>query len=195
MKLSEYIGFMSRNLLIFCVVAMVPVVSLAGTQQKQAFSRLVEKADAIVVGKCEKVESHWRKNKIYTSATVNVTESIEGNAPSVIQVEYLGGTAIHPKLNAPVSMKVSNGVSFVEGEHSVLFLKKDANGNYRMMGKNQGKIGIDTEEGTSRRYIHSRIKKIHADQSGNGTAIVSAEKMELHDFLAYIRSILLQTKK
>jgi len=192
MKLSEYISFLSRNICVLCIAIMVPAVSLAGTQQKQPFTRLVEVADTIVVGECVEVESQWRKNKIYTSATIEISESIKGNAPSIIRIEYLGGTALHPKLNAPVSMKVSNGASFTEGEQNVLFLKDSAKGYYQLMGKSQGKIAIDTDEETGRKYIHSGVKKIHADISENNTSIIAADRMELPDFLSYIRSILQQ---
>ena len=195
MKLAEFIGFISRNGLVFCIAIMVPAASIGGTQQKQDFSRLVEMADAIVVGTCVKVESHWRKNKIYTSATLEVSDSVEGNTPSIIQVEYLGGTALHPKLNAPVSMKVSNGVSFAEGEHNVLFLKQDASGNYRLIGKNQGKIVIDTDQNSGHQYIHSGVKKIRAEKSENNSPVIAAERMPLSDFLSYIRSILQHQKQ
>ena len=127
--------------------------SYAATSKDNDFNKLVSKAGLIVFGKCTVVTTEWRKNKIYSIAIIRVNEVVKGSASSEIQIEYMGGTAVHPKLNAPIEMKVSNGISFTEGDEAVLMLRKLQNNRFQVTGSSRGKISVATDMESGEKII------------------------------------------
>ena len=118
--------------------------SYAATRNNINLNKLLFASDIIVVGKCIEITSKWQEKKIFSTATIQVGRNIKGNVQPVIYVEYPGGTAVHPVLNAEITMNVSNGVEFAEGDEAVLILKGLSANHYRLIGGRNGKIPVIT---------------------------------------------------
>lgn len=178
--------------LIACLVISVQVLlsaAYAATHRDNNFNQLIARADVIVFGKCISLTSEWRKKKIYSNAAIQVESVIKGDAPSVIQVEYMGGTAMHPTLNVPVVMNVSSGIDFKEGNESVLILKQLANNRFQVAGAARGKIPVVTDRASGEKIIQSGMKKIQSKPSNNGNSIVlSSKQMSLQEFMEFLQS-------
>ncbi len=167
----------------------------AASNKDDDFNKLISRADVIVFGKCTSVTSQWRKKKIYSAATIQIENVIKGDPTPVIQVEYMGGTAMHPKLNSPVTMSVSNAVSFEIGDEAVLMLKKLTNNSFQVIGAERGKINVLTDE-TGEKIIQSGARKILSKPSVNGdSAVVSGKAMSLAEFKDFIQTRQLNEKE
>lgn len=163
--------------------------AIAASSKKSDFNQLVTKSDVIVFGKCTAVESEWRKNKIYSNATIQVESEIKGSAPPIIQVEYMGGTAMHPTLNIPVTMNVSTGVDFSAGDEAVLMLQQLPGKRYRVVDIARGKIAVDTDSTTGEKIVRSGVKKIKSTPSAkDNSTVLSSKQMNLQEFTKFIHS-------
>jgi len=181
-----------RAVLLFSVFLMLEVN--AATNQKTGFEKLIAQADVIAVGKYTDVASAWDKKKIYTTATLQVENIVKGDAGSIIKIKVLGGTAIHPRLNTPISMNVSNSAKFIVGSSAVVFLKKNNEDTYQIVGMSKGNVTVSTDE-EGERYMGGGIKKIAASKNENtGNTIIHHEKMKLEQFVTYIHSLLQESK-
>ena len=127
------------------VVAAIPV----GASTFVALSRgeLVAQSNAIIEGEVLKVNSFWTRSgrMVVTEALVRVTETIAGNAPSVVAVRTFGGEVDGFRVEAHGFPK------FEVGERVVLFLQDQPNGTAEVTGYRQGhyrivrdKAGVET---------------------------------------------------
>lgn len=177
--------------LLFSVLLMTEINAAAN--QKTGIEKLIEQADVIAVGVYTDVSSAWDKKKIYTTATFNIEEVIKGSAGAVIKIKVLGGVAIHPRLNTPISMNVSNAAKFKVDSEAVVFLKKNSD-TYQLVGMSKGNVPVITDK-AGNKTIGAGIKKIAASKDQNtGGTIIHQEKMKLDQFLAYINSLLQKDK-
>ena len=128
--------------------------SHATTLRKLTIQGLVSYSDSIIVGQCEKTETVWLEKKIYTIATVRVSQSAKGeDAPGkVIQVYTLGGSVKEP---LPVKMLGPGAETMVAGEETLLFLEKfgDKRQFHRVVGMAQGKLPILTDRKTGKKSV------------------------------------------
>ena len=180
-----------RWLIAFSLISaqMFLPTAYAASSKKINFNQLITKSDVIVVGKCTVIESEWRKNKIYSYATIQIDNVIKGAAPSVIKVEYLGGTALHPNLKVPVSMNVSTGIEFAVGNENVLLLTPLTNGRFQLVGVTQGKIPVVIDSASGEKVIQSGMKKIQSKPSAkDGSIILTKRQMSLQEFEKFIQS-------
>jgi len=178
--------------IVFLVCLFVFKATCAATSEHSGIDKLVAQADVIAVGEYSDISSGWDKKKIYTSASFKVDRMIKGDAGKILTIKVLGGTAIHPRLNTPITMNVSNGVSFVKGKKSLVFLKKN-NNSFQIVGMSKGNISIVTDD-SGLEYMGGGIKKIDAHESEAGT-VISSKKMSLDEFIAYITSLIQQQNK
>ncbi len=114
---------------------------------------LTSEADHVVVGRCVSEASRWHGDKIVTDITLEISQTLKGNASPELVITALGGTAMHPRLKTPVTMNVPGGVSFDVGEEVLVFSKTSASGLNQLVGLTQGKFLIDTDALTGEKVI------------------------------------------
>lgn len=92
----------------------------APSMEKIEFADLVRGADRIVVGEVVSAESAWNAEKtaIFTTVRLRVSEAAKGSKPGDILLRVEGGQV------GDIAQAVSGGLSFVQGEQVVLFLKE-----------------------------------------------------------------------
>lgn len=180
----------AKRFLQFCLVSafFLSTPLQAGTIKKHSFDDVVAKSDLAVVGRCLSVESTWVNKKIISLAKIHVDKVIKGEAGDTITIEYLGGEALHPKLNIPVAMKSTVEVEFSQGDEAVLLLNKLPSGNYSVIDMSTGKIPISTDAKTGKKYIKSGFKKIASKKAENGSTELKPRDMELDEFYSFFET-------
>jgi hypothetical protein len=152
--------------------------SLCGVMTSLNVEQLTKGASVVIAGRVQDVESHWNEDEteIITLATVVVEEVLKGSLRgSSVSVEYVGGEV------GGLRLAVSDQVSLRAGEEVALFLnkgtKKAERDVYRVIGRAQGKYGID-EEGTARR---EGFKVLKDDESRDDVMPLSALKERIRN--------------
>ena len=148
--------------IIFSILLCMYAGSLnAGTSKKTDLTQIIKSSDLIAQGVFSSVIAKWKGKKIMTESVFEINKIIKGTVFSSVVVESMGGTAMHPRLNTPVTMKVTNGTKFKEGDEAILFLRKISDKHYQVTGKAQGVIPIETNPQTGKKIAGIGIKKIH----------------------------------
>ena len=185
----------ARALLIYAATtALCTTLCTATTLRKLSLDDLVGHADTIVIGKCEKVETIWLHRRIYTIATVRVSESVKGKVDpnSTIKVYMLGGRVRKPM---PVKMHVPGAAKVTPNEEMLLFLKPGGikKRHHRFVGMTQGKIPIRKDPKTGRKRIcyPKLIKGVNwVDRDGKPfEPDVPAKPIEPGDFEGFLKRI------
>lgn len=187
-------GKLFSSIIFFVLSIFIASDTFAATVPFTGIKKLVHYADVIVVGEYVNVTSAFNKNKIYTTASLRVEKTIKGEVEDILKVKVLGGTAIHPRLNAPVTMNVSNSVKFVQDSSVFVFLKKNNDDTYQVVGMSKGNIVVVTDD-AGKRYMGGGINKI-SSYKDKGTALttIHSKKMELEHFIKYIETLIQQGK-
>lgn len=180
-------------MLFFSVFLMAEIN--AASNQKTGFEKLIAQADVIAVGVYVDVSSAWDKKKIYTTAIFQIENVVKGStANNIIKIKVLGGTALHPRLDTPISMNVSSAAKFTVGSSAVVFLKKNNDSTYQVVGMSKGNVPVLIDKAGDR-YMGGGLKKIAASKNENtGDTTIHQENMKLKDFVAYIDSLLQERK-
>ncbi len=94
----------------------------ATTVQRLGLEDLTKKAHDIVVGRVTNSRTYWSSNRklIFTSYTLQVDESIKGQAARSVEITTIGGKI------GDVELHVSGMPSFQAGESAVVFLEQSA---------------------------------------------------------------------
>lgn len=196
----------SCRLIIFILLLTVFLFlqnSLATTLRKLSLEELVSESDLILVGKCEKVETVWLDKKIYTIATIRVSQSAKGDnkKDEIIKVHILGGRVKEP---IPVKMHVLGAAKVSKDEEMILFLqKREGKKSYnRITGMAQGKVPVITDKKTGEKVVHyaEPVKGVKmVDRDGKPVAVPEepdeAKKGNLDSFLGTIKRILDEQEK
>lgn len=125
-----------RRLLLFFVVALLP--GTAGTLPKLSLSELLDRSSAVVHGRVVRHWSAWDAGHefIWTHYELRPSEVIHGRTAPAYTISEPGGIV------GDVGLKVSNSVSFVDGEEVVVFLRTTPSGLLRVSGGPQGKLRV-----------------------------------------------------
>jgi hypothetical protein len=197
--MSNRWNFIRRNVSFVAAVAVILCTSLSygTTLKKLSLEELVSSADTITVGKCEKTESVWLARKIYTVATIRVSQSVKGKVKSgsAIDVYVLGGQVKKPM---PVKMQVPSAAKVTQGEEMVLFLRAAGpeKKHYCFVGMAQGKVPIQTNPKTGEKVLHygelaKGVKLIERDGGTSNTGENNKSFKEgLEDFLHEVEQIM-----
>lgn len=115
--------------------------SYATTVERLGLEDLVQKARTIVVGKVAGSRTYWSPNGklIFTEFTIDVGESLKGQAPRRLSVTTLGG-----KIGG-LELYVSGMPTFQPGEDAVLFIEQSG-GYQTVVGLGQGKFTVTNGE-------------------------------------------------
>jgi hypothetical protein len=187
-----------------CVIALLQITfvgtGFATTLRKLSLNDLVNASDEVIVGTCEKTETIWLENRIFTVATVKIGESAKGKAVAgdKVQIHILGGSVKEP---LPVTMRVEGAETLAVGEEAVLFLERFGNNKEyrRVVGMAQGKVPVTTDAKTGAKQARYGlpIKGVKwVDNAGKAVAPGTAGAMEqptepgsLEGFLGRVRKI------
>jgi hypothetical protein len=129
-----------QRFILLVLLLLLPFTPVFGSGSSQiTFSKLLEEADAIVVGKCVNVRYSWndKMTLIYTEATYEVTEWLrtDGTPTQQIVVSEMGGTV------GRITQALIGGPRFAESQQSVLLLNKK-DGQYRIFGLRRGQLPV-----------------------------------------------------
>jgi hypothetical protein len=158
-----------------CVLSILSSGLRATTVQRLGLDELVKAAHTIVVGKVTGSRTYWSPDKkfILTDYTIEVDESIKGQASRTIAVTTIGG-----KID-DVELYVSGMPSFQKGENAVLFIEQS--GAYQtVVGLGQGKFTVTNGE------VANSVGDLSFPDGRPGSPL----KMPLQTFKTQIRNFL-----
>jgi len=138
----------AKHLRIALVIAAISVICMAGmatasTVIRMALPQLVQQADSIIQGRVDHTEVKWEQNLAVTYIYVTVEDPMKGARRSTVVIRQLGGNigAMH--------VEVSGMPKFSTGEEVILFLQARRDGNFQVLGMNQGKYQITDDYAVS----------------------------------------------
>ena len=167
-------------------IAMLLVLALpAGASTFLAMSReeLVEKADTVVAGRVVEVNSFWNRENtaIVTEATIEVEDSILGNAPSHVRVRTFGGQVGEYKI-------VAHGFpTFQQGEKLLLFLEPKQGGFHKVLGYQQGEFRIRADRSGREVAVPTWSADSARILKKDGTEALAPRAVALEEFKRQIR--------
>src|SRR6185369_18074466 len=101
---------------ILLLILLFATSSYATTVQRLGLEDLVKKSHTIVLGRVTNSRTYWSSNRklIFTNYTIQVDESIKGQAGRTVEVTTIGGKI------GDVELHVSGMPSFQAGENAVV---------------------------------------------------------------------------
>jgi hypothetical protein len=130
------------GLIVFVIIlAGLPAVSRATTVERLSLEDLAKRSQNIVEGVVRGARTYWSPNGklILTTTTIEVTESMKGQAPRTVEVTTVGGqigdTVLH----------VGGMPTFVTGESTIVFIEKSST-YLTVLGFSQGKFTVSNGE-------------------------------------------------
>src|SRR5688572_6478776 len=128
--------------LIVVLILSISAVSFATTVERLGLDELVKKSSRIVVAKVIDARTHWGGGNgrlILTTYTLEVEESIKGQAARTVELTTIGGKIGNLQLH------VAGMASFEKGEKAVVFMENS--GAYStVVGLGQGKFTVTKDE-------------------------------------------------
>lgn len=180
-------GRLARAVLgLFLGLLLVPGELWAASQRQFTLETMVTEADDIVLGRVVQTEAHWQGEMIMTTTVIDVEDTLKGRPGSRIEITQPGGTAMHPKIGAPVTMTVSTHVAFRPDERVLLFLRAEKPGNLQIVGAHQGKFVVREEPATRRDRLATGPKQLEVTREDDH-ATVTPNTMALDDMRRKIR--------
>ena len=162
-------------LLPLCFILSASSWSYATTVLRLGLEDLVKRANVIVVGKVSGSRTYWSTDGklILTDYTVDVDESIKGQAQRSIAVTTIGGKI------GDLELHVAGMPTFQKGENAVLFIEQS--GAYQtVVGLGQGKFTVSNGE------VANSVGDLAFPDGRPGNPV----KMPLQNFRTQIRTIL-----
>lgn len=174
--------------------------ALATSVLKMSLRDLAKNSDTIVLARVEDESARYDANKeIYTYITLRVLDPVKGmkaehgkNAKTeeLITIRQIGGVVDN------IASIVPGMPKFTKGEEVVVFLsKKDANGYPWVMGLQQGKYSVVTDE-QGMRHVKNELEDLGLlNTDGSMAEAKAAPRMPLQAFLDGIRTDLNEAGK
>ncbi len=127
--------FATRNMIgIALVAAILAAPAFATTVTKMDLEQLVQRADLIVQGQVQSVYSQWdgERRLVFTYISIRVDEPLKGERRQSILIRQIGGTV------GAIQMSVAGVPQFKSGEMAIVFLKRQDDSTFQVVGMNQG---------------------------------------------------------
>jgi len=124
-----------RNLVgIALIVSSLAIPAFATTVAKLSLEQLVQKADLIVQGQVESVYTQWDEDRrlVFTYVAIRVDEPLKGESPRSVLIRQVGGIV------GTIQMSVVGVPQFRSGEMTLVFLKRQDDSTFQVVGMNQG---------------------------------------------------------
>ncbi|MBI4471928.1 MAG: hypothetical protein HY646_04620 [Acidobacteria bacterium] len=160
--------------------------ALATTVVKMDLPEIVQKSDRIVEAVVESVESRWDADRklAFTYVTLRVAEDFKGTG-STITLKLLGGTV------GALTVTVPGMPRFTPRERAIVFLRRQPDVTYDLVGLNQGVYEIVGDFAVS---DLSGVELIDP-KSGSISKPLSNQKTALAEFKKKIREALQNDKR
>lgn len=183
----------------FVVVAIALITLLVGSTAlatsvlKMSLRDLAKNSDSIVLARVEDETARYDANKeIYTYITLRVLDPVKGmkaehskkaTAQELITIRQIGGVV------GNIASIVPGMPKFTKGEEVVVFLsKKDAGGYPWVMGLQQGKYSVSTDD-NGIKHVRNELEDLGLMNSdGSMSQGKAGEPMPLQAFLDGIRT-------
>ena len=162
----------------------------AGSMISSDLDELLQLADTVVLGKVVSSSGYWKGEKIFTRSIIAVEQTLKGTVRDQLEINTLGGTAMHPRLGFPVSLAASTGVSLTPGETFVLLLRDRGQDGFQVVGMAQGKFPVTTDPQSGRRMIVVGPKKLDVKRSQPGlekSLDIGVQQMQLEEFITFLQ--------
>ena len=124
-----------RNLFVIALmVAIMAGPAFATTVVKLDLKQLVQRADLIVQGQVQSVYSQWDQELrlVFTYVSIRVDDPLKGERRQSVLIRQVGGTA------GEIQMSVAGVPQFKDGEMAIVFLKRQADSTFQVVGMGQG---------------------------------------------------------
>ena len=116
------------------MVAVLAAPAFATTVLKLDMEQLVRRADLIVQGRVESVYSQWDEQRrlVFTYVSIRVDDPLKGERRQSVLIRQVGGTI------GTIQMSVAGAPQFKTGEMTLVFLKRQDDSTFQVVGMNQG---------------------------------------------------------
>lgn len=123
--------------LLFCLSAS------ATSMLRVDLPELSRSADVIVHGTVRRLESRWSGDgrRIVTDVELQVTEALKGDASGTLVITQPGGRV------GDIGQRVSGLATFTPSEEVVVFLERQGDRDFRVVGLAQGKYSVQRTPG------------------------------------------------
>lgn len=132
-------------------VALAPLPLSATTVLPTSFDDLVREAATIVRAETTEVHSEWRDGaagrEIVTKVTLRVQRSLKGDAPTMIELVFLGGTI------GDTTLELSDSPRFAAGDRDFLFINDTGRPASPLVGFFAGRMPIKVDAFTHREFV------------------------------------------
>lgn len=121
---------------------LVPAALSATTMQELSLRAMVQQADVIVAGTCERVESRWVDRALVTLATISVSETLKGGGRPELTLVMPGGMDLNRPI--PIAVTIPGAPVLMPGQGLVLLLQPSAEvaGGFWAVGFSQGVLQV-----------------------------------------------------
>ncbi len=154
--------------------------------RKASVKELTQASTAILVGKCDKVESFWdeSRTRIFTQVKSRADESLKGNPGSEVVITVPGGRV------GNTLYEVSDMPVFVKGEEVLVFLWRHPTGKNLVTGALQGKLTVVEDKKTGKKVLRGVSLRLEDDKTLRKTSATQPpayEKIFLEDFVKAVK--------
>jgi len=182
----------SNKILLVQVMGWLSVLSWlpspdAFSQARQAsVKELTQASTAILVGKCDKVESFWdeKRTKIFTQVKIRAEESLKGNPGAEVVITIPGGRV------GNTLYEVSDMPVFTQGEEVLVFLWRHPSGKNLVTGALQGKLTVVEDRRTGKKVLQGASLRLEDDKTlrkPSATQPSAYQKIFLEDFVKEVK--------
>jgi hypothetical protein len=124
-----------RNVIgITLMAAILAAPAFATTVARLDMEQLVQRADLIVQGHVQSVYSQWDEARrlVFTYISIRVDEPLKGERRQSVLIRQVGGTV------GTIQMSIAGVPQFKSGEMAIVFLKRQGDSTFQVVGMNQG---------------------------------------------------------
>jgi len=179
---------MTRGLLAAALVCGSASTALATTVVQLSDADMARQSELIVTGRCAGLRSEWVGRDLVTVATIEVGESLKGDAAATIQVALPGG--IDADRRFPIAVTWPGAPRIAAGEEVLLFLVDDAGLDRPVIaGFAQGKFTIVADE-NGQKVATQDLGGLTLVDEGRGRAVGRARAIPLSDLEQRVRETL-----
>jgi len=116
------------------LVAILAVPAFATTGARLNLEQLVQRADLIVQGQVQSVYCQWDQESrlVFTYISIRVDDPLKGERRQWVLVRQVGGSV------GTIQMSVAGAPQFHSGEMAIVFLKRQDDSTFQVVGMNQG---------------------------------------------------------
>jgi hypothetical protein len=125
---------LSNTIAIALMTAILAAPAFATTVVKLDLEQLVQRADLIVQGQVQSVYTQWDEERhlVFTYISIRVDDPLKGERRRSVLIRQVGGTA------GTIQMSVAGVPQFKSGEMALVFLKRQDDSTFQVVGMNQG---------------------------------------------------------